>query len=379
MPEFRIQEQCFTAEISPSEGRRFTVRSVPRAYEVRVTRSEDPSATVEHAIAGAQQPLILADRAVWKRWMSGRPALQRVPRLEFEAVENNKTIAKVLDVVEFLLAANATKQSMLFVVGGGIVQDVAAFACAMYKRGLPWTFIPTTLLAQGDSGIGAKSSLNHGATKNLLALFSAPRAVGIDTGFLASLPKKDLLSGMGEILRLHVTGGIAFLEAFATKMFHSAEPDYESLLVSALSVKRAVIEHDEFELDLRRALNYGHSLGHAFEALSDYRIPHGTAVVLGMLAENELVFRRGALSVQDRDAIMDAARPIVPMEMVDELKRLQPDRLLALLQHDKKAVGGTLKLAAPCQLGHIRFVDVPLEPRQAAVLWECVSTVANVL
>ncbi len=379
MPEFHIQEELFTAEVEPRDGRRFTVRSVPRPYEVQIQHSDDPGAMLEAIIADSPQPLILADRLVWTRWLADRPALQRIPKYGLEAVEENKTIAKALEVVDFLLRANATKQAMLFVVGGGIVQDVAAFACAMYKRGLPWTFIATTLLAQGDSGIGAKSSLNHGATKNLLALFSAPRRVLVDTGFLASLPSKDLLSGMGEIFRLHVTGGPSFVEAFGRKFSPSAPPDYASLLVSALSVKRAVIERDEFELDLRRALNYGHSLGHAFEALSDFRIPHGTAVVLGMLAENELAHRRGVLSATDRDVMIERARGIVTCDMVEELGRLHGKRLLALLQNDKKTVGTTLKLAVPCKIGHIRFIDVPLDASQADALWDCVSAVARSL
>ncbi len=379
MPEFRIQEERFAAEVEPHDGRRFTVRSVPRAYEVQIGHSADPGAMLESLITASAQPLILADRAVWIRWLAARPALQRTPRFELDALEGNKTIAKALEVVDFLLSANATKQTMLFVAGGGIVQDVAAFACAMYKRGLPWTFVPTTLLAQGDSGIGAKSSLNHGATKNLLAIFSAPRRVVIDTGFLTSLSRGDVLSGMGEIFRLHVTGGAPFLDAFARKLSSSSEPDYASLLVSALAVKRAVIERDEFELDLRRALNYGHSLGHAFEALSDFRIPHGTAVVLGMLAENELAHRRGVLPAADRDVMVDRARGIVTRDMVGELGRLHGDRLLALLQNDKKTVGTTLKLAVPCKIGHIRFIDVALDDGQAGALWDCVSTVVRSL
>jgi len=381
MPAFRIQEESFSAELDPRGAGKIAIRAVPRSYEVEIRHSVDPGRTIEELVAASQQPLLLVDRAVWARWLAPLPGLARIPRFELEAIEDNKSIATVLKVVGFLLEQSATKQTTLLVVGGGIVQDVAAFACAMYKRGLPWIFVPTTLLAQGDSGIGAKASLNHGSTKNLLALFSAPRRVVIDAGFLSSLNYRDLMSGMGEIFRLHLTGGPEFLGAFG-KYFpgkSKAGPDYEALLAGALSVKRAVIERDEFELDLRRALNYGHSLGHAFEALAEYRIPHGTAVALGMLVENEIAHRRDVLPGADRDVILDAARPIVSKAMVDELRRLRGDRLLALLQHDKKTVGSTLKLAAPCKIGHIRFIDVTLDQKASGAIWDCVSAVAQSL
>lgn len=377
MSAFRIQDRVFAAHLDRNLAR-ITINSVPRPYDVELCHSDDPSFTVGQVVGAVPQPMLLVDRAVWRRWLAGLPALQTLPRMEMDAVEENKSIDSVLRIVEFLLAHGATKHATLLVIGGGIVQDVAAFACAMYKRGLPWIFVPTTLLAQGDSGIGAKASLNHGSTKNLLALFSAPRRVVIDTGFLGSLSDAAMMSGMGEIFRLHVTGGPEFLAAYqeaAAGLRGSAR--YRALLAGALAVKRAVIEHDEFELDLRRALNYGHSLGHAFEALTEYHIPHGTAVVLGMLVENEIAFRRGALSTRDRDAILAAARPIINRAMVDELARARAEGLMALLRQDKKTVGEVLKLAAPCSIGHIKFIDVPLQERESSFVWDCVRTVIS--
>jgi 3-dehydroquinate synthase len=380
MAEFWIQERRFLAELDPDIAQ-ISIRSVPRPYEVDLRHNDDPCATVADLLTGTSHPLLLVDRIVWKRWLINSQALVRVPRFELDAAEHNKSITSVLKVIDFLLAQNATKQTTLIVVGGGIVQDVAAFSCAMYKRGLPWIFAPTTLLAQGDSGVGAKASLNYGSTKNLLALFSAPRRVIIDTGFLSSLSKPDLMSGMGEIFRLHITGGPEFLaeyqKQFATLAGNGTK--YRTLLAGALAVKRAVIEYDEFELDLRRALNYGHSFGHAFEALTDYRIPHGTAVTLGMLVENEIAHRRSVLSAADRDAMIVAARPILLESMVAELGRVRGDRLLGLLQHDKKTVGSTLKLAVPSRIGHIKFIDVGLDDEKSAAIWDCVRSVTRSL
>lgn len=377
MPEFRIQDRVFAAHLDRSFAR-ITIKSVPRPYEVELCHSDDPSLTVGQVVGSVRQPMLLVDRAVWRRWLAGVPALQTLPRLEMDATEENKSIDSVLGIVEFLLARSATKHATLLVIGGGIVQDVAAFACAMYKRGLPWIFVPTTLLAQGDSGIGAKASLNHGSTKNLLALFSAPRRVVIDTGFLSSLGEAAMMSGMGEIFRLHVTGGPEFLAAYQQAFSDLRDAArYRTLLSGALAVKRAVVEQDEFELDLRRALNYGHSLGHAFEALTEYRIPHGTAVVLGMLSENEIAYRRGILPAGDRDAILAAARPIVSPAMVDQLARARAEGLMDLLRQDKKTVGEVLKLAAPCSIGHIKFIDVPLQERESSFVWDCVRTVTS--
>jgi 3-dehydroquinate synthase len=377
---FRIQDRDFSAPLDPREGDGFVVRSVPRAYRVDFPRGATPGETVAAVAAAAKHPLLLADSRVDAIHLRGIDRLRAVPHFAFEAREENKEMATVMKAVDFLERQHATRASMLIVVGGGIVQDVAAFAACMYKRGMPWTFVPTTLLAQGDSGIGSKSALNHAGTKNLLGLFSAPRRVVMDPGFLKSLDPMEQLSGLGEIFRLHITGGPDFLSAFEREFAAAcdgSEPALGRLIAGALSVKRAVIEVDEFEVDLRRSLNYGHSFGHALEALVDYRVPHGVAVTIGMLVENELAVHRGILGRHDKDRMARAAGRLVPPACREELANVSLDHLLDLLRRDKKTEGNALKLVVPESIGRIRFIDLELDQATLSLIRGCVNAVVD--
>lgn len=373
---FRIQDTEFEAPLDPREGGGFGVRSVPRAYRVEFPEAA-PGDTVAALLSEAKHPLLIFDRRVAEAHFP-RLADGGTPCFAMDAREEDKEIATVLRLVEFLEKSGATRGSMLVVVGGGIVQDVSAFAAAMYKRGVPWTFVATTLLAQGDSSIGAKSALNHRNTKNLLGLFSAPRRVVLNTGFLRTLTESEYVSGMGEIFRLHVTGGEPFVEAYERDSPAALAGDQAAirrLLVGALSVKRAVIEVDEYEVDLRRALNYGHSFGHALEAMVQYRIPHGTAVAIGMMVENEIASRRGIFGTAERDRIERLAAPLVLPAARRELAALSTARILELLRNDKKTEGDRLKLVIPERIGAIRFIDFKLDAPAAALVADCIRSV----
>lgn len=361
---FSIQDQTFAAEILPDIATGFQVVSCPRPYRVDFNSAGSPAANLARETRAANAPLLLVDSSVHELYLAEEQTLAAIPSLRIVADEAVKEISTVLEIVDFLERQKATKSSMLFVVGGGIIQDLGAFAAAMYKRGLPWTFVPTTLLAQGDSCVGGKTALNHKKTKNLLALFAAPRRVVIDTGFLATLAPLDLLSGVGEIFRLMITGGPLFLQAFARSLPAFLAGDAvvtRQLIASSLSAKRAVVEFDEFELDIRRSMNYGHSFGHALEALSDYGIPHGVAVTIGILVENELSYRRDLLPKAERDLLLALGRQIIPAESRGVFATAPLDGVLDLLRRDKKTEGTVLKLATLAAIGQMRFLDLVLD------------------
>ncbi|MCX7119782.1 MAG: 3-dehydroquinate synthase, partial [Legionellales bacterium] len=215
----------------------------------------------------------------------------------------------VLALYDFLHQHQITKGETLVVVGGGITQDISAFVAATYKRGINWVYFPTTLLAMSDSCIGGKAGVNYRGSKNQLALFSAPQSVMINTEFLRTLAAKDIQSGLGEILKLCITGGKHLVDFFQQSVeFGTAKQfdRFKPLIMNALAVKRAVIEVDEFEQNIRKGLNYGHTIGHVIEAMTDYAIPHGIAVVIGMMIVNQLSFEQGLLARKDCLAINGA-------------------------------------------------------------------------
>lgn len=203
-----------------------------------------------------------------------------------DAREQNKNINIVLEIINILIENNFNKKNKLIIIGGGITQDIGGFVGALYKRGVSWVLIPTTLLAIADSCIGSKVNVNH-VSKNILGLFCAPDKVIISSWFLNSLSNDDITSGIGEILKLALIGGHQthkiFIESYNEK-------DYIKLIKVATSIKKLIIEYDELEKDERRVLNYGHTIGHAIESATNYFIPHGIAVLYGMLVKNKLFF-----------------------------------------------------------------------------------------
>lgn len=378
LSHFNIQGQGFTADPRPSMHTGFTVQSVPRPYRIDFMPSDKPSVRLTQEILAQKAPLLLIDSKIADLYFSGLPQSAQIPTLRILADEDHKEIGSLLQVIDFLESNGATRASMLFVVGGGILQDLGAFAGYMYKRGLPWTFVPTTLLAQGDSCVGGKTAINHKNTKNLLALFSAPRRVIIDTGFLKTLPKNDMLSGAGEIFRLCITGGADFLRVFATELPAFLADDLAAtsrMIATSLSAKRAVVEFDEFELDIRRSMNYGHSFGHALEALSQYHIPHGVGVTIGILVENQIAHQRGMLSTEERDLIFDLGHQIIPAEVGAIFAATSLDGVLDLLLRDKKTEGTVLKLATLERIGQIRFIDLTLDATGEQEFQDAVSVV----
>jgi 3-dehydroquinate synthase len=376
--EFHIQNHKFNADVVPNVDMGFQIASSPRPYLIDFPVGSTPAESLAREVCAHKAPLMLVDSRIQELYLCSKPELSAVPTFVVVAGEGAKEISTVMDIVDFLESNGATKMSMLFVVGGGIIQDLGAFSGAMYKRGLPWTFVPTTLLAQGDSCLGGKTALNHKKTKNLLALFSAPRRVIIETGFLATLPRGDLLSGVGEVFRLCITGGPVFLSVFAKCLPAFLAGDAQAtreLIAASLSVKRAVVEFDEFELDIRRSMNYGHSFGHALEALTDFLIPHGVGVTIGILVENEISHRRGMLPKGERDHMLSLGRQIIPNGCREVFAAASLEGVLDLLRRDKKTEGAVLKLATLERIGQMRFIDFMLNTVGEAELRAAVTSV----
>ena len=378
---FRVADATFEVDPAVLEAREWTVRSVPRPYRVR----QAPGAALEEIrriLATTPKARLLADEKVHALHLR---AIDLPPerRLLLRATEEVKSLAGgVVPVIDWYAAAGMTKSDPVVVVGGGIVQDISGFASLLYRRGIPWTFFPSTLLAQCDSCIGAKAGVNHGGAKNQLALFSAPREVVIDAAFLATLAEEELRSGLGEVLKLHLTGGPAFVERFAAELdaAKGGLPSREALqrlVWSSLAVKRAVIERDEFELDLRRALNYGHTIGHVLEELSGFELPHGKAICLGMAIVNQVAANRGILPPAAQAVAGKLIDRVVDARAREALSRVDLGRVRDALSKDKKNTGSQLNLVVMAEVGRLAFLGVENDERFAGELREIVRALAS--
>jgi 3-dehydroquinate synthase len=217
-----------------------------------------------------------------------------------EASEESKSIQKIVAVIEWLVQGRVRRDHTLVAIGGGVIQDITCFIASTLLRGLRWRFVPTTLLSQADSCIGSKSSVNLGATKNILGTFYPPQEIFVSTRFLDTLEEKEIRSGVGEIIKVHAIEGARAFDLMAAD-FQQMFTDRAVLMKyirSALLIKQRFIELDEFDRGVRNIFNYGHSFGHAIESATEYLVPHGIAVSMGMDMANHISRQRNLLSAE---------------------------------------------------------------------------------
>jgi 3-dehydroquinate synthase len=244
--------------------------------------------------------IFVVDSDVWHHHKDGcLKSLSESSVVVFPVSEERKNLKSVEELYDRFMDSAAKKNMNLVSIGGGILQDVTGFAATTLYRGINWTFLPTTLLAQADSCIGSKTSLNYKRFKNLVGTFYPPSEVFIYAPFLATLKEVDFFSGLGEVVKLHIMGGKETTAKLIELLprIRKREPDALMTCVrNSLMIKQNYMEGDEFDLGRRNLLNFGHCFGHALETVSDYAIPHGQAVVIGMVFANIAAGSRGFLS-----------------------------------------------------------------------------------
>jgi 3-dehydroquinate synthase len=246
------------------------------------------------------------------------------------------------------------------VVGGGMLGDTAGFAASIFLRGIDLVHVPTTLLAQVDSSIGGKTAVNHPKGKNLIGSFYPPRAIVSDLDVLDSLPPRERLSGLYEALK----GGV-IADPSLFELFERDTLDLETIVRKAIKVKADIVTADEREADLRRLLNYGHTIAHGIEAAMHYEgITHGEAVAWGMIGANLIAVDRGLLGRDEAARIERTIRAWNPLP----LPALNADEVFAATEHDKKNTGTSRVMVFPRRIGDCVVVnDVRAEELRSAI------------
>jgi 3-dehydroquinate synthase len=286
-----------------------------------------------------------------------RQAGWRVTVVEIPDGEEYKNLASLALIYDRLLEAHLERASPIVALGGGVIGDLAGFAAATLLRGVPFVQLPTTLLAQVDSSVGGKTGINHPAGKNLIGAFYQPRLVLIDISTLKTLPRRELLAGLAEVIKY---GVILDAELFATieaRLDHILLLD-EDLLRSVVqrccALKAMVVHRDEREADYRSILNFGHTLAHALEALTGYqRYLHGEAVAVGMAFAAKLSCVRGYCSEETMQRITQLLkRAGLTVEVPSEFSAHQ---LAQVIEGDKKVSSGKVKFVCIESVGRTRF------------------------
>lgn len=275
-----------------------------------------------------------------------RPVLENKNTVVIDATEENKSIERIIPIFERLVANSVRRDHTLIAIGGGIIQDITCFIASTLLRGMAWKFVPTTLLAQADSCIGSKSSINLGKTKNIIGTFNPPNEIFVCTDFLDTLENKDILSGIGEILKVHAIDSAAAFDRLADDYdaLHSDRKVLLDYIRQALLIKQRFIEVDEFDRGVRNIFNYGHSFGHAIEAATNFGVPHGIAVTMGMDMANRIAALRGLLTEQHYLRM----HPVLRKNYAPYAKTDIPlDDMLSALMRDKKNTSSKLVLIFP--------------------------------
>lgn len=346
--------------------------SVPGVAPVRIDVGSRTGPYPVHiaAATAARLPALLDElRVPQRRFVVSNPTVWRLHASAFAAVSSDepilipdgerfKQLQTVSRIYDALLRARADRASAIVAVGGGVVGDIAGFAAATYLRGIPVVQVPTTLLAQVDSAIGGKVGVNHSMGKNLIGAFHPPAIVAIDPELLATLPRREFRAGLYEVIKYGVIASRPLFDRVAESMGAIFARDAAALvpvIADSCAIKASIVEQDERETGLRRTLNFGHTAGHALEAVTRYRrFRHGEAVAYGMLLAADIAVARGAMPEDDRSALESLINQMGPLPAVTDLSI---SGIMEAIGRDKKVVAGKLHFVLPRSLGTCEVVS----------------------
>jgi 3-dehydroquinate synthase len=282
--------------------------------------------------------------------------------IEIPAGEPSKSMGTVLDVATQLLKLKAGRKSLLIALGGGVVGDLAGFVASIYKRSVPYVQIATTLVAQVDSSVGGKTGIDLPQGKNLLGTFYQPKAVFIDLSCLKTLSDRDVKNGLAEIIKYGIISDEEMFDLLEQEREAIVDRNLslmEDIVVRSCKIKARIVEQDEQEGGLRRILNLGHTLGHALEAASDYRLSHGEAVAIGTVGASKMSRKLGFLDEETHGRIVRLiGRYGLPTEIPEGF---DTEQVLGFMASDKKVVGAQIHFVLIKKIG-VPFVTADVPP-----------------
>jgi 3-dehydroquinate synthase len=315
---------------------------------------------------------VVSDKSVFRH--QGRRFQEALKGLPFHYYlvapgETSKNLANWKRIQDFLLKKGAQRRSTVIAFGGGVVGDLAGFAASTFMRGLTFVQIPTTLLSQSDSSIGAKVAVNHPRAKNLIGSFYQPRLVITDPSLLETLPPREFSAGLGEAIKYGVISDPALFEDLYRNVEQILSYNKEqlgSLLSRCIQIKIKVVEEDERETGLRKILNFGHTIGHALEQATRYKtLRHGEAVGWGMLAAGWMAIQRNMWNANEFEKLKSI---LVRSKSLHPYGAITKEDILKALKHDKKKFGSTFQFVLPERTGKVAIVSgISLEEAENAI------------
>ncbi len=284
---------------------------------------------------------------------------QDVAVISIDPGEEQKSLSAAEDLYNRLFELDIDRKGLIVALGGGVVGDLAGYVAATYMRGIAYVQVPTTLLAQIDSSVGGKVAVNHARGKNLIGSFYQPRAVYIDPQALKTLPREEISQGLVEVIKYGVIRDASFfdyLDKHLPEILRLEPGILAKVIENCCRIKAWVVERDEREeTGLRAILNYGHTLGHAIEAVGGYKDHlHGEGVAMGMILATSIAMRMGITD----EKVLEQQRQLLQRAGAPTYYRQDTEALFDFLYHDKKVVGGSLKFVLPVKIGKVILKEV---------------------
>ena len=306
------------------------------------------------------QCLIVADKNVPKKLIKkvlNSLLKKKITLHHFNSSEKNKNQKNIDDILSILLNKNFNRNDCVISIGGGITGDISGFAASIFKRGLKFINIPTTLLSQVDSSIGGKTGINNKHGKNLIGTFYQPSLVISDIIFLKSLPKREIICGYGEILKHAIISDkkfFSFLDKNGSQIFNLKSPLIEKAIFKSCSIKKKVVEADEKEMGIRKILNFGHTFAHAYEATLKYskKLNHGEAVILGIKTAAKFSLSINILNIKEFNLIENHLNKLdLPKSINKFFSKRDLNRILSFMKKDKKNNSNKINLVLLKKIG----------------------------
>ncbi len=344
-----------------------------RSYDILVRHGLSASlGALVRNVTESEKIGVVTDRHVARHYL--KRTVRSLKQAGFETVsiivapgERSKTLGTIRRILDSLAQHKFERRSILLALGGGVIGDLTGFAAAIYQRGIPFVQVPTSLVAQVDSSVGGKTGVDHRLGKNLIGAFHQPEAVFIDPDTLCTLPRREKVAGLAEVIKYGIIADetfFAFLEEAMPALLELEDSAVVHAIRRSCEIKAQVVAEDERESDRRRILNYGHTIGHALEALGGYRrLIHGEAVGIGLVQEAELAVSLGFCGEEVAARIRQL---VCRAGLSDEMPRIPFASLWRAMQHDKKVVGGKVVGVWPVKIGEV--VMRQLE-KQACAKW----------
>ena len=307
--------------------------------------------------------VVMTDTTVAARYL--KPLIANLVHFKFDPLpiviptgEHQKSLRQANFAFTNMLKHGIGRTSAVVALGGGVIGDLAGFVAATYHRGVPLVQVPTTLLSQVDSSVGGKVAVNHALGKNMIGAFYQPKFVWIDASHLRTLPIREVVCGMGEIIKYGIVWDLDFFSYLEMHLDDLLRLDPQAVMhvqTRCCSIKADIVSKDETESGLRTILNFGHTVGHALEAAGAYRVlKHGEAVLLGMVAESFIARELGMIPGEVHQRIVDLVRR-VPLKA--KMKVFSAPAVLRAMGRDKKSVEGINRFVLPTRIGEVKVVE----------------------